>query len=466
LGVGLNLKLPILTDPSDTFQRDVRNALDALARAIVPPVEAVAAAPAVDIDVFTDTEDGLAPASGGGSSNFLRADGTWASPPSSGEANTASNVGAGADVFKQKDGVDLEFRTLVGAGDIGITENANDVTIDYTGPDLTGVGLCFFGTGIDGDVDFDGSATVLGHAPTPGFTLLKAAASPITFYALTRDIYCNNMSVASGVIVYSTGYRIFVKGTLTGPAGSFVGICGGDGGDGTAGAGGAASGAIALGTIAGRVAGGVGANPLGAAGGGGTSATAPPGFSNAGGNAGTAPNGAGGDGGPGKGGGGGGGGAVGNGSPAGAVTVVGVNNGSPDNISQAMSGMLHRATTSFSCGSGGGGGRGVNSGSGGGGGGASGGGYTFVSAREITGAIVITAAGGQGGAAYQGGITAGQGCAGGGGGGGGVAAVVIGTGNFPTVSVIGGIGGLPNPAGGGVGGAGGDGIAYLYKVGV
>lgn len=32
-------------------------------------------------DVFTDTDDGLAPASGGGTTNFLRADGAWAAPP-------------------------------------------------------------------------------------------------------------------------------------------------------------------------------------------------------------------------------------------------------------------------------------------------------------------------------------------------------------------------------------------------
>lgn len=51
-----------------------------------------------------------------------------------GEANTASNVGATgsgtAGVFKQKTGVDLEFRRLqAGIGGITITENASDITI-------------------------------------------------------------------------------------------------------------------------------------------------------------------------------------------------------------------------------------------------------------------------------------------------------------------------------------------------
>lgn len=42
------------------------------------------------LDVFTSALKGLAPASGGGTSNFLRADGTWAAPPGGGGG---ANVG-------------------------------------------------------------------------------------------------------------------------------------------------------------------------------------------------------------------------------------------------------------------------------------------------------------------------------------------------------------------------------------
>lgn len=41
-----------------------------------------------DINVFTSSLPGSAPASGGGTANFLRADGTWATPPSSGGSVT------------------------------------------------------------------------------------------------------------------------------------------------------------------------------------------------------------------------------------------------------------------------------------------------------------------------------------------------------------------------------------------
>jgi len=46
-----------------------------------------------------------------------------------GEVNTASNVGAGVGVFKQKTGVDLEFKSLTNGTNISITGNANDVSI-------------------------------------------------------------------------------------------------------------------------------------------------------------------------------------------------------------------------------------------------------------------------------------------------------------------------------------------------
>lgn len=59
---------------------------------------------------------------------------TWTQPfAGAGEANTASNVGGEAEVFKQKSGVDLEFRTIKAGTNITVTQNANDIEIASTG---------------------------------------------------------------------------------------------------------------------------------------------------------------------------------------------------------------------------------------------------------------------------------------------------------------------------------------------
>jgi hypothetical protein len=46
-----------------------------------------------------------------------------------GESNTASNVGSGANVFKQKVGVDLQFRSLVSTSGLSITQNTDTIAI-------------------------------------------------------------------------------------------------------------------------------------------------------------------------------------------------------------------------------------------------------------------------------------------------------------------------------------------------
>ncbi len=47
-----------------------------------------------------------------------------------GEANTASNVGAGEGIWKTKVGVDLEFKSLIAGTNITLTPGTDDITID------------------------------------------------------------------------------------------------------------------------------------------------------------------------------------------------------------------------------------------------------------------------------------------------------------------------------------------------
>ena len=56
----------------------------------------------------------------------------------SGEANTASNLGAGEGVFSAKVGVDLRFKSLVAGTNVTLSSDANTVTINTTGGSSSG----------------------------------------------------------------------------------------------------------------------------------------------------------------------------------------------------------------------------------------------------------------------------------------------------------------------------------------
>lgn len=96
----------------------------------------------VTLDAST-SKHGLLPKLPGGTSTYLRSDGTWVTPPGGGggEANTASNVGtAGVGIFKQKSGTDLQFKKLnAGSSKVTITDDtgANEVDVDVVEANLT-----------------------------------------------------------------------------------------------------------------------------------------------------------------------------------------------------------------------------------------------------------------------------------------------------------------------------------------
>ena len=90
-----------------------------------------------------------------------------------GEANTASNLGAFAQVFESKIGVDLRFRTLRSnvPGALSITQNAADITFDLIGAPY----LSLSGGLMTGDINFGPGARVLADSS------VLAANPSITF---------------------------------------------------------------------------------------------------------------------------------------------------------------------------------------------------------------------------------------------------------------------------------------------
>ena len=59
------------------------------------PVDLTATQATAILNAFTDALKGLAPASGGGTDNYLRADGSWAAPPGSGGLSQAQVIARG-----------------------------------------------------------------------------------------------------------------------------------------------------------------------------------------------------------------------------------------------------------------------------------------------------------------------------------------------------------------------------------
>lgn len=334
------------------------------------------------------------------------------------EAATAAQRGAGTAVGETGALLvptnDALVKTSSGAGDenkIPVLNSSGKLATGFI--DTSSVVLGFFGDGTDGN------ATI---------------SSPTT---LARDMFYNDLTITS--TLDPAGYRIFVKGTLSG-SGTILtaptnGVAGTNASGNTAGSGGAGGTALASGylpaSLAGKVGGGGGGGATTGSGAGqpGTVSTGEASSASIGSNG--AAGGAGAAGGVS---GGGGAGGAGGASTGGTATALAAASGGVRTIQNyttwryfpdAASPASFRGNAGGAGGGGGGGGgtdSGGNTGGGAGGGGGGGGGngaFILVVCNIISGTVGITANGGNGGAGGNGGNGSGSNGGGGSGGGGG-----------------------------------------------
>lgn len=123
----------------------------------------------------TTGRHGLLPQLGGGAVDYLRADGTWATPPGAtgGEANTASNAGTtGIGIYYQKTGVELQFKAIHSTGNISVTDSTGTHTVNL---DVISTGIKLDDLGTPDD-NIDLNATTGHHG-----LLLKLTGSTSTY---------------------------------------------------------------------------------------------------------------------------------------------------------------------------------------------------------------------------------------------------------------------------------------------
>lgn len=148
------------------------------------------------LDTFTSALKGLAPASGGGTTNFLRADGTWAAPPGGG-GGSGSITTSGYDMTSAR----LLGRTTAATGAIEeLTAAAAKTFLSIASGDVSG--LTYFATGTDA-ANLTGTVNVARFPALTGGDVTSSAGS-------------GNLTIANDAVSYAKMQNVSATDRLLG----------------------------------------------------------------------------------------------------------------------------------------------------------------------------------------------------------------------------------------------------------
>lgn len=131
---------------------------------------------------------------------------------------TASNVGAGSGVFKQKTSQDLEFKSITAGAGIVLTTNANDIEIASnlaltTGSNL-GTGTNVFSSKVGDDLQF---RSIKASADSINFTIAQSLdGNEVEISSVAEVNTASNLAGGEGIFAQKSTYDLEFKSIVGG----------------------------------------------------------------------------------------------------------------------------------------------------------------------------------------------------------------------------------------------------------